>query len=148
MMHLPGFGPKRARRLHEELGIDSLEALRGAAERQELRGLRGFGPKAEEKLLEQLAAGHDGKPAPRFLLSRAQPIAEQLVDALRAAPGADRVEVGRLAAAQRRRGQGPRHRRHDARRPGDGGGAHRPSARRLRRGVGRRRARASSCTTG
>jgi DNA polymerase (family 10) len=93
MMHLPGFGPKRASRLYDELGIDSLEALRAAAERQELRGLRGFGPKAEEKLLEQLAAGHDGKPAPRFLLSRAQPIAEQLVDALRAAPGADRVEA-------------------------------------------------------
>ena len=93
MMHLPGFGPKRARRLYDELGIDSLEALRGAAERQELRGLRGFGPKAEEKLLEQLAGGYDGKPAPRFLLSRAQPIAEQIVDALRAAPGADRVEA-------------------------------------------------------
>ena len=28
MMHLPGFGPKRARRLYDELGIDSLEALR------------------------------------------------------------------------------------------------------------------------
>ena len=93
MMHLPGFGPKRARRLYDELGIDSLEALRGAAERQELRGLRGFGPKAEEKLLEQLAAGYDGKPAPRFLLSRAQPIAEQIVDALRGTPGADRVEA-------------------------------------------------------
>ena len=31
MMHLPGFGPKRARRLYDELGIDSLEALRAAA---------------------------------------------------------------------------------------------------------------------
>jgi len=93
MMHLPGFGPKRARRLYDELGIDSLEALRGAAERQELRGLRGFGAKVEEKLLEQLATGYDGRPAPRFLLSRALPIAEQIVDALRAAPGADRVEV-------------------------------------------------------
>ncbi len=53
MMHLPGFGPKRARRLYDELGIDSLEALRAAAERQELRGLRGFGAKVEEKLLER-----------------------------------------------------------------------------------------------
>jgi DNA polymerase (family X) len=76
MMHLPGFGPKRARRLYDELGIDSLEALKGAAERQELRGLRGFGAKVEEKLLEQLAAGVDGSPAPRVLLSRALPVAE------------------------------------------------------------------------
>ena len=93
MMHLPGFGPKRARRLYDELGIDSLEALRAAAEQQKLRGLRGFGAKVEEKLLEQLAAGHDGRPAPRVLLSRALPIAEQVVDALRAVPGAERVEV-------------------------------------------------------
>src|SRR5215218_4664613 len=93
MMHLPGFGPKRARRLYDELGVDSLEALRAAAERQELRGLRGFGAKVEEKLVEQLAAGFDGRPAPRVLLSRAMPIAEQVVDALRAVPGAERVEV-------------------------------------------------------
>jgi DNA polymerase (family 10) len=93
MMHLPGFGPKRARRLYDELGIDSLEALRAAAERQQLRGLRGFGAKVEEKLIEQLAAGHDGQPVPRVLLSRALPIADQVVDALRGVPGAERVEV-------------------------------------------------------
>jgi DNA polymerase (family X) len=93
MTHLPGFGPKRARRLYDELGIDSLEKLREAAEAQQLRSLRGFGAKAEEKLLETLAAGHDGTPAPRWLLSRAQPIAEQIADALRATPGVDRVEV-------------------------------------------------------
>jgi DNA polymerase (family 10) len=93
MMHLPGFGPKRARRLYDELGIDSLDALRAAAERQQLRGLRGFGAKVEEKLIQQLAAGHDGRPAPRMLLSRALPIAEQVVDALRGVPGAERVEV-------------------------------------------------------
>jgi DNA polymerase (family X) len=93
MMHLPGFGPKRARRLFDELGIDSLEKLRAAAEGQQLRGLRGFGEKAEEKVLATLDAGHDGTPAPRWLLSRAQPVAEEIAEALRAAPGVDRVEV-------------------------------------------------------
>jgi DNA polymerase (family X) len=93
MMHLPGFGPKRARRLYDELGIDSLEKLREAAEAQQLRGLRGFGAKAEEKLLETLAAGHDGTPAPRWLLSQALPAAEEIAEALRGAPGVDRVEV-------------------------------------------------------
>ena len=93
IMHLPGFGPKRARRLFDELGIDSLDALRAACERHELRGLRGFGPKVEEKLLEALAEGADGQPSPRVLLSRALPIAEQIAGALRGHPGADRVEV-------------------------------------------------------
>ena len=91
--HLPGFGPKRARRLYDELGVDSLESLRAACERQEVRKLRGFGAKVEEQLLEALAAGADGTPAPRILLSRALPVAQQIAEALRAAPGAHRVEV-------------------------------------------------------
>ena len=48
---LPGLGPKRARQLFDELGIDSLEALRAAAEGQRIRSLRGFGPKVEESIL-------------------------------------------------------------------------------------------------
>jgi DNA polymerase (family 10) len=93
VMHLPGFGPKRARRLYDELGIDSLDALRAAAEQQKIRGLRGFGAKVEETLLKTLAETPEGGPAPRILLSRAQDIAEQIVGALRSHPAAERVEV-------------------------------------------------------
>jgi DNA polymerase (family 10) len=93
VMHLPGFGPKRARRLYDELGVDSLDALRAACERHELRRLRGFGAKVEENLLKVLAETEEGRPAPRILLSRALPIAEQIVGALRAHPAAERVEV-------------------------------------------------------
>jgi DNA polymerase (family X) len=94
VMHLPGFGPKRARRLYEELGVDSLDALRAAAERGEIRKLRGLGPKVEESLLRALADHEqDGGPAPRILLSRALPVAEQIVGALRSHPAAERVEV-------------------------------------------------------
>lgn len=97
--NLPGFGPRRARRLYDELGVDSLDALRAAAERGEVRRLRGFGPKVEENLLAKLAEGHDGAPEPRMLLTRVLPIAEQVLGALRAVPGADRVE---LAGSARR----------------------------------------------
>src|SRR5271154_1537191 len=44
---LPGLGPKRARLLHTELGIDSPQALREAALAQRLRDVRGLGPKFE-----------------------------------------------------------------------------------------------------
>src|ERR671938_1394097 len=54
VMHLPGFGPKRARRLYDELGVDSLDALRAAAEEGRIRGLRGLGAKVEENLLQIL----------------------------------------------------------------------------------------------
>src|SRR3954447_6223193 len=56
VMHLPGFGPKRARRLYDELGVDSLDKLRERAEAGEIRGLRGFGAKVEENLLRTLEA--------------------------------------------------------------------------------------------
>src|SRR3954468_15095959 len=81
VMHLPGFGPKRARTLYEELSVDSLEKLRAAAEAGEIRKLRGFGAKVEENLLRTLAEHeHEdgGGPAPRILLSRALPVAEQI----------------------------------------------------------------------
>jgi DNA polymerase (family 10) len=51
---IPGLGPKRARLLHEQLGIDSPQALREAALEQRLRGVRGLGAKFEEKVLETL----------------------------------------------------------------------------------------------
>src|SRR3954451_21950427 len=101
VMHLPGFGPKRARRLYDELGVDSLESLRAAAGGGKIRGLRGFGPKVEEQLKQTLVDHEEtGGPAPRILLSRAIPIAEQIVGALRGNPAAERVEV---AGSLRRR---------------------------------------------
>src|SRR5437763_4681769 len=45
MTRLPGLGPKRARRLYDELGVNSLDALCTAAEQQQIRTLRGFGAK-------------------------------------------------------------------------------------------------------
>jgi DNA polymerase (family 10) len=95
VMHLPGFGPKRARRLYDELGVDSLDALRAAVEDGRLRGLRGFGVKAEENLKRVLAEHDegDGRPAPRVVLSRALAVAGEIAEALRAHPAAERVEV-------------------------------------------------------
>ncbi|HEY2656086.1 MAG TPA: DNA polymerase/3'-5' exonuclease PolX [Solirubrobacteraceae bacterium] len=99
MTRLPGLGPKRARRLFDELGIDSLEALRAAAEDHRIRDLRGFGEKAEESLLAALDAHEESGPTRRIVLDRALAVGEELVAALRADPAADRVE---LAGSARR----------------------------------------------
>src|SRR3954447_4109060 len=94
VMHLPGFGPKRARLLYDELGVDSLQALREQAEAGQIRKIRGLGARVEENLLRVLAEQADGGgPAPRILLSRALPVAEQIAGALRDHPAADRVEI-------------------------------------------------------
>jgi DNA polymerase (family X) len=101
---LPGLGPKRARRLYEELSIDSLDALEAAASAQQIRALKGFGPKAEESILAAIAAQRaqeaDGNGSGRrVVLNRALTVGEQLLDVLRAHPAADRVE---LAGSARR----------------------------------------------
>lgn len=106
MTRLPGLGPKRARRLYEEMGIDSLDSLATAARQQRIRDLRGFGARAEERLLEAVerAVSEDGGmtgPAHprRFVLDRALAIGEQVLEVLRAHPAAVRVE---LAGSARR----------------------------------------------
>src|SRR5208283_3056999 len=48
---LPGLGPKRVKRLYDELGVRSVADLRGAVEGGRLRQIKGFGEKIEQKLL-------------------------------------------------------------------------------------------------
>jgi len=90
---IPGLGPKRARKLYDDIGISSLDELRVAAEQQRLREVAGFGPKAEENILLALEAGADGSPKQRTLLSRALGVAEALAASLREHPASDRVEI-------------------------------------------------------
>jgi DNA polymerase (family 10) len=99
MTRLPGLGPKRARTLYDELKIDSIEALREAAENERLRDVKGFGAKFEESVLESLAAGYGDAPKQRTLLPAALEIGEALIAELRAHPASDRVE---LAGSARR----------------------------------------------
>lgn len=56
---VPGVGPKRALQLVRELGITSAAELAEAIRRGRLRGVAGFGPKTEERILRgiDVAAG-------------------------------------------------------------------------------------------
>jgi DNA polymerase (family X) len=96
---IPGLGPKRAKLLHDQLGVSSIEDLRRAAESGQLKDVRGFGTKAEENVLAAFAAGADGGPKARMILSKALPVGEELVAALREHPAAIRVD---LAGSARR----------------------------------------------
>ncbi|HET7856734.1 MAG TPA: DNA polymerase/3'-5' exonuclease PolX [Gaiellaceae bacterium] len=89
-MHLPGLGPKTARRIWQELGISTLEGLKQAAESEQLRTLTGLGAKTEEKVLRALA-----RPAAKIerkpLLGLALPALRAVVSVLREHPAADQV---------------------------------------------------------
>ena len=99
MTRLPGLGPKRARRLYDELGIDSLEALRQAAQAERIRGLSGFGPKAEASILAALDAGAGEAPRARVTLPVAVETGEEILRGLLAVAQVRRVE---LAGSARR----------------------------------------------
>ncbi|MFZ0090024.1 MAG: DNA polymerase/3'-5' exonuclease PolX [Solirubrobacteraceae bacterium] len=106
LTRLPGLGPKRARRLFDELSVDSLDALEAAASGHQIRKLKGFGPKAEESLLAAVtiakadaAAGEANGGSRRAVLNRALKVGEPLIDTLRAHPASDRVA---LAGSARR----------------------------------------------
>jgi DNA polymerase (family 10) len=105
LTRLPGLGPKRARLLHAELGIDSLASLREAALAQRLRTVRRLGPKFEESVLEALEGLADdpenARPLRlRMLLPAAIELGEELVEGLRAHGPRD-AEV-RIAGSVRR----------------------------------------------
>ena len=88
---LPGLGPKRARLLHSELGVDSPKALREAALAQRLRTVRGLGPKLEASVLvalDELDARPAGATAQRIVLPRALEIGQALVAGLSELGGA------------------------------------------------------------
>jgi DNA polymerase (family X) len=99
IMRLPGLGPKRARRLFDELGIDSPEKLNEAAQAHRIRALKGFGPKSEDAILAGLAAFEAGERSHRVVLDRALAVGEPLVAALLAHPASEQVE---LAGSARR----------------------------------------------
>jgi DNA polymerase (family 10) len=103
---LPGLGPKRARLLHDELGIDSPEALHKAAEEQRLRAVKGLGPKFEASVLSGLAElkGRGEGSSGRVVLSKAIELGEALAAGLKTLgeAGGDSVEVILAGSARRR----------------------------------------------
>ena len=97
---LPGIGPKRARLLFTELGVDSPAKLREAALQERLRTVRGLGPKLEASVLAALADGAQPQAAPRILLPKAMEVGEALIAGL-IRQGGPHTDV-RLAGSARR----------------------------------------------
>lgn len=52
MLRIPGLKADRIRKLHADLGIDSVDSLEEAARTGKLRALKGYGPAFEQKVLQ------------------------------------------------------------------------------------------------
>ncbi|MGH9867697.1 MAG: DNA polymerase/3'-5' exonuclease PolX [Candidatus Polarisedimenticolia bacterium] len=90
MIQVPGLGPRRARVLHQKLGIDSVDGLAEACRAGRLAGLGGFGAASQEKILQGIAfvKRHVGY----MLLSDATRLAHALVQEVSSLQGVSHVQ--------------------------------------------------------
>ncbi|MFO0902953.1 MAG: DNA polymerase/3'-5' exonuclease PolX [Pirellulales bacterium] len=97
LLKVPGLGPKKAAALHRELGIETLDQLREACEAGRVKGLKGFGAKTEQLILQGI--GLAATASLRMLWADADAIARQLKTHMLRAPGVEQLE---LAGSYRR----------------------------------------------
>jgi DNA polymerase (family 10) len=90
ILKIPGVGPRTVKQLHDELGIDSVDALRAAAEAGSLRSLKGLSARTEENILAAMA--RLASRGSRLLLHDADALMAGLVEALREIPGVRAIE--------------------------------------------------------
>ena len=98
LMQLEGMGPKKAMRLHEELGVNTIADLEKAIRAGEVEALRGFGRKSAAKMLQ--AIRDHRRHLARFKLSDADQLVQPILAHMRNAPGIVELEV---AGSYRRR---------------------------------------------
>jgi DNA polymerase (family X) len=85
LLRIPGLGPKTVRQLNADLGIETVEDLRTAAEAGRLKGLRGMSAKTEALVLEGIAKLDERFD--RMLLDRADELIVAMSEALAPTPG-------------------------------------------------------------
>ncbi len=91
LLGLQGVGPKKVKKLYQELGIDSLASLEAACRAGKIAALEGFGEKSQAKILEAIAFRQ--KFASHHRLVDALEAAEPILAALREHPDVTRCSA-------------------------------------------------------
>jgi DNA polymerase (family X) len=91
LLQLEHLGPKRARRLYEDLDITSIPALAEALDAGKVEALPGFGKKTAEGLRRAIRSFE--QYGQRFLLADAEQLIQPLLSYLHQAPGLEALEV-------------------------------------------------------
>ena len=91
LLEIRGLGPKTARALFEQLGIESIEQLEEACRTRRIVGVAGVRERTCDNILRGIAEWRAGRT--RVLLPAARAIARQVADALRAHGGVERLEI-------------------------------------------------------
>jgi DNA polymerase (family 10) len=90
MLRIPGLGPRTVRQIYEQLGIETVEDLRRAAEAGTLRSLRGLSQRTETMILDGIER-LESRPT-RLLIHQADAVIRGLREALEGTPGVRRIE--------------------------------------------------------
>jgi DNA polymerase (family 10) len=98
LLRLEGVGPKRAKVLWEELGVESVDDLQAALDKGRVEELKGFGEKTARKMRRSI--GDFRKHLGRIMISEADQLANPLLEHMSRAPGIEKLEV---AGSYRRR---------------------------------------------
>ncbi|MDH3291682.1 MAG: DNA polymerase/3'-5' exonuclease PolX [Gemmatimonadota bacterium] len=98
LTRLPGVGAKKAKKLWEALGVETIEDLKTAAQAGKVAELDGFGEKSQQKILKGIEAYR--RRQGRFKIADAEQHVEPLVAYLRQHRAVQRLEV---AGSYRRR---------------------------------------------
>jgi len=98
-LSIPGLGPKTARLLFEELGIKDIDELDQMARDHKLQGLHGIKKKTEENIRKGIEILRKGQE--RIPLGMALPVAQEIVDRLKASTPVGRITVAGSVRRQR-----------------------------------------------
>ena len=101
MVEIPGLGPKRANKLFNELEISDISDLKKALKNGEVREIRGFGKKIEEKLLKALNEYKEYKDL--ILLDEAERKAEEIINQINKNKNEKIINELKLAGSLRRK---------------------------------------------
>jgi DNA polymerase (family 10) len=91
LTNVEGVGPKTVGSLYEALDIQTLDDLASAARDEEIREVKGFGPKTEENILSNIDFARQSRE--RQLLGDTVPLSEEVVTYIENAAAIDRCEV-------------------------------------------------------
>ena len=90
-LRIPGLGARKVKQLQDALGIDSLEALESAIREGRLAGVKGFGARSAEKILNGIALVRSSAGLHRYRRARGR--AEEILESLRSTGLASSVEI-------------------------------------------------------
>jgi DNA polymerase (family 10) len=92
LTRVEGVGPKTVGTLYETLGVQTLDDLERAASEGEIREVSGFGEKTEQNILDGIEFARSATERQR--IGDARPLADDVLELLRAHEATDRCEVG------------------------------------------------------